>query len=171
MKVWASVGSGLEIFGLGLTVLPNVRARAYSGLPKCEKFGLGFGGSGLSGLSGFSFQFYCIFMWQFLQKNPILKQFFSKNFLIYYSSRILSVSHDKIWQKWPQNIAILAEILILLLFLVKFSGQIQCFGSRGLEFRARAYRALNFSRFFGLGPDGLHSESSGFRAWRVSTQH
>ena len=36
-----SVGSGPEIFGLGLTGLPNVRARALSGLVKCEIFGLG----------------------------------------------------------------------------------------------------------------------------------
>ena len=57
-----SVGSGPEIFGLGLTALPNVRARAYSGLPKFEHFKLGFGHSGLSGFSGFSFQFYFIFM-------------------------------------------------------------------------------------------------------------
>ena len=62
-----------------------------------------------------------------MQKSPILKQFFSKNFLIYYSSRILSVSHDKIWQKWPQNIAILAEILSLLLFLVKVCESLTCF--------------------------------------------
>ena len=52
LKVDSSVGSGPEIFGLGLTVLPNVRARALSGLLKCEMFGLGLGGSGLSGLSG-----------------------------------------------------------------------------------------------------------------------
>ena len=58
MAKWAkyngviSVGSGPEIFGLGLTVLPNVRARALSGLLKCEMFGLGLRGSGFSGLSG-----------------------------------------------------------------------------------------------------------------------
>ena len=40
-QVSSSVGSGPEIFGLGLTVLPNVRARALSGLVKCEIFGLG----------------------------------------------------------------------------------------------------------------------------------
>ena len=33
-----------------------------------EIFRLGYGGSGLLGLSGFSFQFYCICMQQFLQK-------------------------------------------------------------------------------------------------------
>ena len=51
-----SVGSGLEIFGLGLTILPYVQAQALSGLIKCVIFGLGLRGSGFSGLtlSGFN---------------------------------------------------------------------------------------------------------------------
>ena len=87
-------------------------------------------------------------------------------FPIYYYSNFFCQLW-KIQHKMATKNSHLAEIMSLSDFQVDFFlffCQILCFGSHRLELLAWAYWALDFSCFFGLGPDGLDFESSGFRA-------
>ena len=78
-----SVGSGPEIFGLGLIVLPNVRARALrfglfglNGLNVADKFAMKFilfwPKMDQKFISALDLNFYCIFMLQFAKYYQVL---------------------------------------------------------------------------------------------------